>query len=88
MAYADAGLEFWLLSPIPDCSSASVSASAEMLFEAAYQNEVFTMTSCGSTSASASICGVGDSFGLTVKGTVNSQGKITLERISGSCGGQ
>ena len=88
MAYADLGMEFWLLSPIPNCSSASVSAGVEFLFEAAYQNSQLTMTACGSASASASICGVGDSVDLTVKGSVNSSGKITLERISGSCGGQ
>jgi hypothetical protein len=57
-----------------------------MLFEAAYQNDVFTMTACGSASASAEICGFGDTVDLTVKGSVNSQGEITLERISGSCG--
>ncbi|HQW97543.1 MAG TPA: carboxypeptidase-like regulatory domain-containing protein [Flavobacteriales bacterium] len=86
MAYADLGMEFWLLSPIPNCSSANVSAGVEMLFEAAYQNSQLTMTACGSASASASICGVGDSVDLTVKGSVNSGGKITLARISGSCG--
>ncbi len=82
----DLGMEFWLLSPIPNCSSANVSAGVEMLFEAAYQNSQLTMTACGSASASASICGVGDSVDLTVKGSVNSGGKITLARISGSCG--
>ena len=86
MVYADAGMKFWLLSPLPNCSSASVSAGVEMLFEAAYQNDVFTMTACGSASASAEICGFGDTVDLTVKGSVNSQGEITLERISGSCG--
>ncbi|MBS1940275.1 MAG: carboxypeptidase regulatory-like domain-containing protein [Bacteroidetes bacterium] len=86
MAYADVGLSFWLLSPIPDCSSLDLSASAEVLFEAALQGSTFSLTACGSTSVGASICGVSDSFGLTVKGSVNSQGNITLDRIDGSCG--
>lgn len=86
MAYADVGLSFWLLSPIPDCSSLDLYASAEVLFEAALQGSTFSLTACGSTSVGASICGVSDSFGLTVKGSVNSQGNITLDRIDGSCG--
>ena len=86
MAYADVGLSFWLLSPIPDCSSLDLSASAEVLFEAALQGSTFSLIACGSTSVGASICGVSDSFGLTVKGSVNSQGNITLDRIDGSCG--
>ena len=86
MAYADVGLSFWLLSPIPNCSSLDLSASAEVLFEAALQGSTFSLTACGSTSVGASICGVSDSFGLTVKGSVNSQGNITLDRIDGSCG--
>ncbi|MBL0126551.1 MAG: carboxypeptidase regulatory-like domain-containing protein [Flavobacteriales bacterium] len=86
MAYADVGMEFWLLSPLPNCSKVSVSAGVEMMFEAAYQNDVFTMTACGSAKAGAEICGFGDTVGLTVKGSVNSQGKLTLQRIDGSCG--
>ncbi|MCO6482163.1 MAG: carboxypeptidase regulatory-like domain-containing protein [Flavobacteriales bacterium] len=85
MAYADASLNFWLLSPIPNCSSMDLSTGASALFEASLQNGSFGLDACGSTSASASICGVGDSYTFTVKAGVNAGG-FYLHRTDGPCG--